>query len=107
MCPPDKSWRLDKLTRNKNSDIANIVNIAINMSKDNIQDVVKKSLEKYFRDLGEQQPSNVYEMVVFTVEKPILEAVMARAEGNQSHAADMLGIDPSTLYRKLARYGDA
>ncbi|MEN3291289.1 MAG: Fis family transcriptional regulator, factor for inversion stimulation protein, partial [Burkholderiales bacterium] len=39
------------------------------MSKDNIQDVVKKSLEKYFKDLGEQQPSNVYEMVVFTVEK--------------------------------------
>jgi Fis family transcriptional regulator len=63
------------------------------MSKDNIQDVVKKSLEKYFRDLGEQEPSNVYEMVIFTVEKPILEAVMDRAEGNQSHAADMLGIN--------------
>ena len=29
------------------------------MSKDNIQDVVRKSLEKYFKDLGEQQPSNV------------------------------------------------
>ena len=56
------------------------------MSKDNIQEVVKKSLEKYFKDLGEQMPSNVYEMVVFTVEKPILEAVMERAEGNQSHA---------------------
>ena len=38
------------------------------MSKDNIQEVVKKSLEKYFRDLGEQDPSNVYEMVVFTDE---------------------------------------
>ena len=40
------------------------------MSKDNIQDVVKKSLEKYFRDLGEMQPHNVHEMVVFTVESP-------------------------------------
>ena len=37
------------------------------MSKDSIQDVVKKSLEKYFKDLGEQQPSNVYEMVVLKV----------------------------------------
>jgi Fis family transcriptional regulator len=75
------------------------------MSKDNIQDVVKKSLEKYFKDLGEQTPSNVYEMVVFTVEKPILEAVMERAGGNQSQAADMLGINRNTLRKKLQQHG--
>ena len=75
------------------------------MSKDNIQDVVRKSLEKYFRDLGEQQPTNVYEMVVFTVEKPILEAVMARAGNNQSQAADMLGINRNTLRKKLQQHG--
>jgi Fis family transcriptional regulator len=75
------------------------------MSKDNIQDVVKKSLEKYFKDLGEQMPSNVYEMVVFTVEKPILEAVMERAGGNQSQAADMLGINRNTLRKKLQQHG--
>lgn len=74
------------------------------MSKDNIQDVVRKSLERYFRDLGEQTPSNVYEMVVFTVEKPILEAVMARADGNQSHAAEMLGINRNTLRKKLQQH---
>lgn len=75
------------------------------MSKDSIQDVVKKSLEKYFRDLGEQQPTNVYEMVITTVEKPILEAVMTRADGNQSHAADMLGINRNTLRKKLQQHG--
>lgn len=75
------------------------------MSKDNIQDVVRKSLEKYFKDLGEQQPTNVYEMVVFTVEKPVLEAVMARAEGNQSQAAEMLGINRNTLRKKLQQHG--
>lgn len=75
------------------------------MSRDNIQDVVKKSLEKYFKDLGEQQPSNVYEMVVFTVEKPILEAVMVRADGNQSSAAEMLGINRNTLRKKLQQHG--
>ena len=74
------------------------------MSKDNIQDVVKKSLERYFRDLGEQQPSNVYDMVIFTVEKPILEAVMARADGNQSLAAEMLGINRNTLRKKLQQH---
>jgi Fis family transcriptional regulator, factor for inversion stimulation protein len=75
------------------------------MSKDSIQDVVKKSLEKYFKDLGEQQPSNVYEMMVSTVEKPTLEAVMERADGNQSHAADMLGINRNTLRKKLQQHG--
>jgi Fis family transcriptional regulator len=75
------------------------------MSKDSIQDVVKKSLEKYFKDLGEQMPSNVYEMVVTTVEKPILEAVMARADGNQSLAAEMLGINRNTLRKKLQQHG--
>jgi len=75
------------------------------MSKDSIQEVVKKSLEKYFKDLGEQPPSNVYEMVVFTVERPILEAVMTRADGNQSHAAEMLGINRNTLRKKLQQHG--
>jgi Fis family transcriptional regulator len=75
------------------------------MSKDNIQDVVRKSLDKYFRDLGEQEPRNVYDMVVLTVERPILEAVMARAEGNQSHAAEMLGINRNTLRKKLQQHG--
>ncbi len=75
------------------------------MSKDSIQEVVKKSLEKYFKDLGEQQPSNIYDMVIATVEKPILEVVMARADGNQSHAAEMLGINRNTLRKKLQQHG--
>lgn len=75
------------------------------MSKDTIQDVVRKSLERYFKDLGEQQPTNVYEMVIFTVEKPILESVMAHADGNQSQAAEMLGINRNTLRKKLQQHG--
>lgn len=75
------------------------------MSKDSIQDVVRKSLEKYIKDLGEQYPSNVYEMVVLTVERPILEVVMERAEGNQSLAAEMLGINRNTLRKKLQQHG--
>ena len=74
------------------------------MSKEHIQDVVKKSLEKYFRDLGEQEPSNMYEMVISTVEKPLLEAVISRAEGNQSHAAEMLGINRNPLRKKLQQH---
>jgi Fis family transcriptional regulator len=75
------------------------------MSKESIQDAVAESLEKYFTDLGEQSPSNIYEMVVATVEKPMFEAVMARAAGNQSMAAEMLGINRNTLRKKLQAHG--
>jgi Fis family transcriptional regulator len=75
------------------------------MSKESIQEVVQKSLEEYFNDLGEQQASNIYDMVVLTVEKPILEVVMLRADGNQSQAAQMLGINRNTLRKKLQEHG--
>ena len=45
------------------------------------------------------------DMVVLTVERPILEVVMMRAEGNQSHAAQMLGINRNTLRKKLQEHG--
>jgi len=75
------------------------------MSKDNIQEAVSKNLEKYFRDLGEQPASNIYDMVVQAVEKPMLEMVMHRADSNQSQAADMLGINRNTLRKKLQQHG--
>jgi Fis family transcriptional regulator len=75
------------------------------MSKESIQEVVQKSLEDYFNDLGEQKPSNIYDMMLLTVEKPILQVVMTRAEGNQSHAAQMLGINRNTLRKKLQEHG--
>lgn len=75
------------------------------MSKDNLQEAVSKNLEKYFRDLGEQQASNIYDMVVLAVERPMLELVMMRAESNQSQAAEMLGINRNTLRKKLQQHG--
>lgn len=41
------------------------------------------------------------------IERAYIQWVLQNEGGNKSRAADMLGIDPSTLYRKLARYGDA
>ena len=75
------------------------------MSRESIQEVIQKSLEDYFDDLGEQQPSNIYNMMVETVEKPILVTVMQRAGNNQSQAAEMLGINRNTLRKKLQQHG--
>ncbi|MFO7189816.1 MAG: helix-turn-helix domain-containing protein [Pseudomonadota bacterium] len=69
-----------------------------------LSDCVRKSLERYFKDLDGEKPRSVYEMVLKHVEKPMLEAVLHRAEGNQTVAAEMLGINRNTLRKKIQQY---
>lgn len=71
------------------------------MSKEHIQEVILHSLQEYFKDLDGQNPSNVYDMVMRAVEKPILMAAMEHAKNNQSLAAKILGINRNTLRKKL------
>jgi Fis family transcriptional regulator len=66
-----------------------------------IADTVRRSLEKYFRDLDGEKPRSVYDMVIQNVERPLLEVVLDRAEGNQTIAAQMLGINRNTLRKKM------
>ena len=57
------------------------------MSKKQIEECVRASLEGYFKDLRGTEPDGMYDMLVKVVEKPLLEVVMARADNNQSKAA--------------------
>jgi Fis family transcriptional regulator len=74
------------------------------MSKKNIDECVRNSLESYFRDLRGTEPDGMYEMLVRVVEKPLLDVVMTRAEGNQSKAAQWLGLNRNTLRKKLVEH---
>jgi len=76
------------------------------MSKpSSIDDVVTKSLERYFKDLDGMDPQPIYEMVISAVERPMLEVVMRHAENNQVKASEMLGINRNTLRKKLHSHG--
>ena len=72
------------------------------MSKKHIEECIRTSLEQYFKDLRGAEPHSVHQMVLNAVEKPLLEVVMRQAEGNQSKAAQWLGLNRNTLRRKLA-----
>ena len=66
---------------------------------------VRRAIDGYFRDLDGERPSRVYRMVIDCVEKPLLEAVLHRVRGNQTHAAAMLGINRNTLRKKMKDHG--
>ena len=66
--------------------------------------LVKRSLEKYFRDLKGEYPTNLYALSLSQLEKPLIEVVMRETKGNLSKAAIMLGINRVTLRKKLRKY---
>jgi Fis family transcriptional regulator len=74
-------------------------------SKQSLQDCVRENVETYFADLEGLEPANVHDMLMRAVEKPLLEVVMARAQHNQSRAAQWLGLNRNTLRKKLLEHG--
>lgn len=72
------------------------------MSNSNpLEQAVRDSLERYFADLGDSPARNLFAMVMNYVERPVLEIALEKTNGNQSKAAEMLGITRSTLRKKL------
>lgn len=69
-----------------------------------LADCVLRVLDRYFADLDGEEASGIYDMVMNCVERPLLAHVLAKAGGNQTEAARMLGISRSTLRRKLAEH---
>lgn len=70
----------------------------------NLQDKIETLLDKYFNDLDGENPNDVYDMVLHSVEKPLLIYIMNYAQGNQTRAAKILGLNRNTLRKKLEFY---
>ena len=62
------------------------------------------ALRRYFKELDGHKATNVFEMVIKEVEKPMLEEVMKFCNGNKSQASKILGINRVTLRTKLKQY---
>jgi Fis family transcriptional regulator len=75
------------------------------MNENEIARCVRRTLDSYFRDLDGEKPSDIYSMVISCVEKPMLEMVLHRVGGNQTQAAEQLGMNRNTLRKKIKQYG--
>ncbi len=60
-----------------------------------------EALRHYFTSLNGQKPANLYQLVLGEVEKPLFRTVLNYTGGNQSEAAEILGINRGTLRKKL------
>ncbi len=62
------------------------------------------ALRSYFASLNGHRPCDLYQLVMGEVEKPLFRAVLGYTGGNQSEAAEILGINRGTLRRKIKTY---
>ena len=72
-----------------------------------IEQCILRTLDQYFRDLDGARPCQLHAMVMQATERPLLRFALERSSGNQSAAADLLGINRNTLRKKLIEHGMA
>ena len=65
---------------------------------------VKHSIRRYLFELEGTQPNNMYDLVLRQIEQPLFEAILEHTKGNQSRAAELLGLNRGTLRKKLRSY---
>jgi Fis family transcriptional regulator len=71
---------------------------------ESIEECMLRSLGEYFENLGGARPHALHEMVMTAVERPLLKFALERAQGNQSAAAELLGMNRNTLRKKLLEH---
>jgi Fis family transcriptional regulator len=66
---------------------------------------VRECVEQYISTMGDEEISNLYELVLSEVEAPLIQSVLDSTHNNQSKTALMLGLNRGTLRKKLRKYG--
>ncbi len=75
------------------------------INENEIARCVRRAMDGYFRDLDGEKPCAIYDMVISSVERPLIEVVLHRVSGNQTLAAQLLGMNRNTLRKKMKVYG--
>ena len=65
----------------------------------------KVAIKNYLSQLNGNDVDDMYDLVLSEIEAPMLEEVMQYTRGNQTRAANLLGINRGTFRKKLKKYG--
>jgi len=94
----------ETLSAQEESDVIDL-NVVRGQHAASLRECAANALDRYFDDLDGHVPANLYALVINEVEEPLLRAVLRFTRGNQSPAAEILGINRSTLRKKLRAHG--
>ena len=75
------------------------------LNSDSLSEAAEQAISDYLALLENNDATNLYREVVDEVERPLLEVIMKHTRGNQSKAAQCLGLNRATLRTKLKRHG--
>ncbi len=65
---------------------------------------VERVVRDYFSTLGDELPTDLYDLILKEVELPLLQVVLEKTRGNQTKCAQILGLNRGTLRKKLKCY---
>ncbi len=63
-----------------------------------------KSIRQYVSAMDKTDNGHLHELIMGGIEKPLVEIVLKETNGNQTKAANILGINRNTLRKKIAEY---
>ena len=75
--------------------------------KDSLKDLVslKDKIVELEDSLYNEKKGRLYKSILEVIEKPLLEYILERTEGNQLKAARILGLNRNTIRSKIKRLG--
>lgn len=91
-----------KTTRKKKKKAKAAVQVGVRNKP--LSKLTDEALSGYLKSLNGHRPAELYQLVIGEVEKPLFRTVLEYAGGNQSLAAEILGINRGTLRKKLKTY---
>jgi len=71
---------------------------------ESLEQLVAGRLQEFVKQASQFDGHGLYMTVIQCVEKPLIEAALAEAQGNQVAAAKILGIHRNTLRRKIKEF---
>ena len=63
-----------------------------------------KSIRQYVSAMDEESNGHLHELIMGGIEKPLVEIVLKETGGNQTQAANILGVNRNTLRKKIVEY---
>ena len=74
------------------------------VTKNFLSEWLQKTVKKYITVMNGDDNGHLHDLVITGVEKPLLEEVLKETNGNQTQAANILGINRNTLRKKMQEY---